>query len=505
VAVCAETGAELMVKVKQAEQFADLIEVRFDCLKKDELAAHLASPTNCGTKNANFACSRPVISTFRPKDQGGHRDISFEERSDFWNAGHATEYRDVEQEFPDETLSGTWGTRITSFHDFEGMPDDLEEIFHRFASQNSPVIKIAAAAADASDAIDVWKMFDHARQYPENLRPEVIPIAMGEAGKWTRILGLAHGAFLTYASLDSGGETAPGQITAKDMAEVYRVKSLDKDTKVYGVIGDPVSGSLSPYIHNPAFVSAGVNAVFIPLKVKDLDQFMRRMVMPDTREVELGFAGFAVTMPHKQAVMKYLDAIDDIAAKIGAVNTIKIEDGRYIGYNTDAYGFITPLRRKIGDIADLRVAVFGAGGAARACIYALKKENAAVTIFARDPKKAKLVADDLGVEFSAIENFSPHEFDVVVNATPLGMNREDENKKILTAGELKGVRLVFDLITGLADTPFISEAKKAGVPVIGGLEMLLAQGAIQFEIWTGIDAPLDEMRNGAVDRIKRRS
>ena len=105
---------------------------------------------------------------------------------------------------------------------------------------------------------------------------------MGEAGKWTRILGLAHGAYLTYAALDDGQETADGQITAREMIEVYRVKELDRETKVYGVIGDPVSGSLSPYLHNAAFADADINSVFIPLLVKDLDAFMTRMVLPAT-------------------------------------------------------------------------------------------------------------------------------------------------------------------------------------------------------------------------------
>ena len=221
-----------------------------------------------------------------------------------------------------------------------------------------------------------------------------------KAGKWTRILGLAHGAYLTYAALDPGDETAAGQLTAKDLIEVYRVRELDRDTQVYGVIGDPVSWSLSPYIHNAAFAAAGINAVFIPLQVKDLDEFIRRMVRNDSREVELNFAGFAVTMPHKQAIMRHLDDIDPAAEKIGAVNTVKIDGDRLIGYNTDAYGFIEPLRSKYSGLKGSRVAILGAGGAARACIYSLQQENADITVLARDERKAKGLADDFGIGWS---------------------------------------------------------------------------------------------------------
>ena len=197
---------------------------------------------------------------------------------------------------------------------------------------------------------------------------------MGEAGQWTRILGLGHGAFLTYASVDADRETADGQITADELVNVYRAKQLDRDTRVYGVLGDPVSSSLSPYMHNAAFKDAGLNAVFLPLQVKDLDAFMRRMVLPAIREVELNFAGFAVTMPHKQTIMKYLDDIDPVAKKIGAVNTVKIDGDKLIGYNTDAHGFITSLKQRIPDLKGVRHAVLGAGGAARAVIHALKEE-----------------------------------------------------------------------------------------------------------------------------------
>jgi len=206
-------------------------------------------------------------------------------------------------------------------------------------------------------------------------------------------------------------------------------------------------------------------------------------------------------MPHKQAVIKYLDGIDDVAASIGAVNTINMEDGKLIGYNTDAAGFIGPLKRRFDDLHGSRVAVIGAGGAARACVYALKNEQADVTVFSRNERKAQTLADEVKVnssDLSKIKDLSSKiplkEFDIIVNATPLGMKGELETQTPFTADELAGVKFVFDIVTSANDTPLVREAKKAGVSIISGEEMLLEQAAKQFEIWTGRPAPQDVMR-----------
>ena len=220
---------------------------------------------------------------------------------------------------------------------------------------------------------------------------QIIPIAMGESGKWTRILGLAHGAFMTYAALDTGKETAPGQVSAKDLIEVYRAKELDENTEVYGIIGGNTSYSMSPYIHNAAFKFHKLNAVFVPLQMQNLDEFIKRMVRAETREIDLNFKGFAVTIPHKQNIIKHLDYLDDSAKKIGAVNTVKIENGKLYGYNTDAHGFIEPLKNAYGNLKNTKVAILGAGGAARACIYALKKEGAEVTLLRQRFIKSKQI------------------------------------------------------------------------------------------------------------------
>lgn len=506
VSVCAGTAAEMIEKIRLAEEFADLVEVRFDCLDADELAVFRS-------QYSNLEFEKPILATFRSPEQGGNGTVTWDKRMAFWDA-EGGRFWAIDLE---EDISGSVsvdGTRITSHHDFAGVPDDLDEIFVRLASTRCDIVKIAITADDITDTIGIWKLIERSHI----TRKKLIPIAMGDAGKWTRILGLAHGAFLTYASLEVGGETAPGQVNARELTDLYRVKQLDRETRVFGILGDPVSQSLSTFMHNPAFASEGFNGVFIPFLVKDIDDFMRRMVRPETREVELNFGGFSVTMPHKQSIMKHLDAIDPTAAKIGAVNTVKVgDDGKLTGYNTDAHGFITPLKANFRDLKGARVAVFGAGGAARACVYALKQEGAEVELFVRNVGKARAFAAEFDVPVSTISDFKSKtyrqeaegsrtetkncHFDIIVDTTPTGMSGTAENESLLTSDELKGVKFVYDLVTKPYDTPIVSEARKVGIPTIGGLEMLVAQGAKQFEIWTGRSAPADQMKASVLARF----
>ncbi|MCA1608241.1 MAG: shikimate dehydrogenase, partial [Acidobacteria bacterium] len=239
------------------------------------------------------------------------------------------------------------------------------------------------------------------------------------------------------------------------------------------------------------------NAVFVPLQVANLDEFIRQMVKPDTREVELNFKGFAVTNPHKQSIIPHLDQMDEAAQKIGAVNTIKIIDGKLHGYNTDADGFIEPLKKRFGDLKQASVAVIGAGGAARACVYALKREGAHVTVYARDIRKAQALA----YEFKAFAAPMPtahrglddHHW-ILVNATPVGTKGASQTESPISADQLAGLIFVYDLIYNPAETRLMHDARSIGVgPIeaIGGLEMLIGQAAGQQKIWTGLEFPAD--------------
>ncbi|MBV9216781.1 MAG: shikimate dehydrogenase [Acidobacteria bacterium] len=482
--VCERTADKTIEQIKLAAKLADIIEIRFDCIRSE------AGRNETLRAIDETAIATPLIATLRSVEEGG--TALKQERVEFWkNALPKFAAIDLESDLVSETDTGH--VRIGSLHDLQTIPSDLPARAKELACV-ADILKVAATARDAVDALPIWNLLEEYKA--------VIPIAMGEGGKWTRILGLPHGAYLTYAALEDGMGTADGQIAARDMLDVYRVKHLNKQTKVYGIVGDPVSSSMSPYFQNAAFRDAGLNAVFIPLLVKDLEAFIRRMVRRKTREVELNFGGFSVTMPHKVAIMELLDEIDPVAKAVGAVNTVVIVGDKLIGYNTDAYGFIEPLERKFGDLNGAKVSIAGAGGAARACVYAFSTKGVDVTIYARDHNKAKAIAGEFGAKAGAPDvPFEPGSVDILVNATPLGMKGSGSEGTIATADKLKGVSLVYDLVYNPAETRLMKEAKKAGVQTIAGAEMLIAQGERQFELWTGQRAPVEKMKASLDERL----
>ena len=497
ISVCAETAEALFGLIKRAEDLADVIEIRLDCLLKDQIIETIKS----------LQSEKPILLTYRPIEQGGRVKIEKQERIEFWNGLSADGSLDkrnfwIDCEFDLKSeVSDIAIQKLISFHDFSGVPYNIEQTIEDL-TENGSITKIAFQADDITDTIAIWKLLEKSKL--ENR--EMIPIAMGESGKWTRILGLAHGAFMTYAALDSGKETAPGQVSAEDLIKVYRAKELNEKTDIYGIIAGNTSYSMSPYIHNAAFNFHKLNSVFIPLQVKDLGEFLRRMVFPETREVGLNFKGFAVTNPHKQEIIKYLDEIDESARSIGAVNTIKIIDGRLCGYNTDANGFITPLKDFIGDLRGKNIAVIGTGGAARACVYALMKEGANVNVFGRNLSSAIALANEFNAAGDDISNLKllRSDFEIVVNTTPLGTIGEYENQTLLDSGKMKDLRLAYDLVYNPFETRFLREAKTAGVATIGGFEMLIAQALEQSKIWTGKVPPKKEMRRAALDKLQKR-
>jgi len=237
------------------------------------------------------------------------------------------------------------------------------------------------------------------------------------------------------------------------------------------------------------------------MEVQDAIAFMRRMAHPNTREIDWNLRGLIVTAPHKAAVMQCLDWIDASAKDIGAVNTIVADDDRLLGYNTDAEGFLSPLRIKLGDLRGVRCAVIGSGGAARAILWALRKAGAEATLVARNRERA----NDLAQRFKAAcpprrpEKFSG--FDVVINATPMGTLGPTVNETPATAEQLCGVRLAYDLVYNPSETRFLHEARAAGCDTLGGIEMLLAQAVEQFKLWTGSEPDREVMRVAALKAL----
>jgi shikimate dehydrogenase len=225
------------------------------------------------------------------------------------------------------------------------------------------------------------------------------------------------------------------------------------------------------------------------------------MAHPDSREIDWNLVGLSVTAPHKSVVMDGLDWIDPAAREIGAVNTVVVQEQKLCGYNTDAEGFIKPLRKKFTALRDARCAVIGAGGGARAALWALSKEGAQMGLFARDPERARPLAEEFKIVCGPLSSASFAGFDIVINATPLGTRGDRELESAVSSEQLGGVRWAYDLVYNPLETRFMREARAAGCEVLGGLEMFLAQAVEQFRLWTGKEPDFEAMRLAAFQAL----
>ena len=496
VSICERSIDAVEQAIVNAGALADILEIRLDCVD------HVHTPeTSRALDNVLRKSPRPTIVTYRPAQQGGRQELDIDERLKFWLSVHPASNSLLDIEFDlasNPNLFGAgqtidWGRVICSHHDFTGVPADLDQLYSAMSQTPARVLKIAITANDAIDCLPVFDLLDRARKDGR----EMIAIAMGDAGFATRIVGPSRGAFLTYASTDNKSATAPGQITARELREVYRIEKLDRQTEIFGLVGSPVSHSLSPRIHNAAFEATGTNAVYIPFEVRNLPAFIRRMAHPQTREIDWKMRGLSVTAPHKLAVMDHLDSIEPVAREIGAVNTILIDDNGLSGYNTDVIGFIGPLTERLADLRGLRCAVIGTGGAANAAVWALQHKDAHVTVFGRTPERATALARKFGADWRDLEEAGFDGFDIVVNATPLGTAGQFQSQTPVDAARLRGAHLAYDLVYNPSETQFLREASAAGCQTIGGVEMLVTQAREQFRLWTGMNAPVEAMRAAA--------
>jgi 3-dehydroquinate dehydratase / shikimate dehydrogenase len=499
--VCEPRAADLKTVIGFAAIGADVIELRLDCLvdtsvaQLQELCVGLLPHV-----------SKPLIVTLRSPEEGGQLQIDRAGRLAFWRSSIALlmaereAFVDIEYDLLNELSAEDdfarnviWQRVIASHHDFAGMPPMLRELYDQMAATPAGVIKIAATATDITDSLPMFELLDLAKRDGR----ELIPIAMGQAGLITRVLGPARGAFLTYGSFDADQTIAPGQVSVEELSSLYHLYQVTAQTEAYGLIGNPVAHSLSPHLHNAAFADKELDAVYLPLEVHDVGAFVRRMVHPRSRELDLNLRGLSVTAPHKTAVIEHLDWVDETASDVGAVNTVVVAADSLRGYNTDTAAFMAPLQEALGSVVDTSCAVVGAGGAARTVVWALRQAGARVTLFARNPVAAQALGDSLGVSWEVLDGRSFDSYEVVVNATPLGTRGKHQHQAIANADQLRGVRLVYDLVYNPIETLFLREAARAGCQRIGGLEMLIAQAGVQFKLWTGKEAPIDVMRAAA--------
>jgi 3-dehydroquinate dehydratase / shikimate dehydrogenase len=486
--VAASTAAEMYRQVRVALKSARTVELRLDWLRSDTERSRFLR-----WLKKHRRVSTTFLATCRRKEGGGRLtgDIA---RQLYWlsqarDAG--CQWCDIEMETFRELPEGFLraypvpGRIMLSIHDFDRMPELPRGVVVARHGQVDAV-KIAALAKTIADSVRLLKVARRSRNF--------VAVPMGDVGLPARLLALREGSALAYSPVAEA--TAPGQVGLDEMLRLYRAHSLNQSTRVYGVIGDPVGHSLSPLLHNTGFAARHLNAVYLPFLVHRLGDFLK--AIPD-----FSIRGFSVTLPHKQTILKHLKECEPLAADIGAVNTVVVRrDGSLFGCNTDYVGVLRALQRKLR-IQGSQVLIFGAGGSARAAAFALARAGAQVCICARRETAARALARAVGGEAVPRRALRTESFDAVLNATPIGMHPHEDISP-LSAPELQ-CRIVMDLIYRPERTKLLKIAAQKGIATVSGVEMFLAQGFGQWEIWTGKRAPEAAMRRAVLSALRWRS
>jgi 3-dehydroquinate dehydratase / shikimate dehydrogenase len=374
---------------------------------------------------------------------------------------------------------------LLSYHNYGGTPP-TESILRRMIRVPADGYKLVTTARKPSDS---YRLLGLARAFPKT--PMVL-LAMGEPGFSTRVLSPIFGGLYTYAAPNAAEGTAAGQVSARQLRHLYRVDKVTRDARIYGVIADPVRHSISPAVHNRAFQARRTDAVYLPFLVKgtQLKDFL-------SLAGKLPLSGFSVTIPHKQKIIRYLDQIDPLARRIGAVNTVWRKAGKWRGTNTDVQGVTAPLERHVR-LGKSSVLVVGNGGAARGAAFALASAGAKLAVSGRNLDRVRALAKACGAEPLSREQAEARTFDVLIHATPLGMYPRID--QCFFDGRVPA-SLVFDMVYNPLETVLTRKAKDQGATVIPGIEMFLEQAARQFEIWTGDKAPRAVMEKAALEAL----
>jgi 3-dehydroquinate dehydratase/shikimate dehydrogenase len=375
------------------------------------------------------------------------------------------------------------GRRLASAHFFKALPASLPQVAKQLEPNRADAIKIAAHCKSLAEC---RKLAEFGRR-----RKKTIAIPMGEVAQPARILALRERSGFAYSPVEDA--TAPGQIPLAEMKGLYRADRITRRTAVYGVIGDPIGHSLSPQLQNAGFRARRTDAIYLPFLVHDLRDFLDS-VGP------LGIKGFSVTIPHKERILPHLSGCDPLAKAIGAVNTVVVRGkGSLYGYNTDYVGVLRALEQRVR-LQGSRVLIVGAGGVARAVAFALAQSGASVCICARRQKQARVIAKAVGGSLIDWNRLRREFFDAIINATPVGMHPFPDDSP-LEPRDLN-CRLVFDTIYRPRVTKLLQLAQRRGIETVSGVEMFVAQGTAQWEIWTGQRAPVEAMRSAVLSALK---
>jgi len=502
---------------------ADLIELRIDLMGEiddDDMRGLIAE--------GSHPC--PIIVTIRSATEGGEWDGSDEDRIDrLIELGSAAAYIDIES----ATLRESAGIRrkiglalrgedhvsktgseeeacpadcrklILSWHDTTSRPARLQAGLLEMLEEDAiAVVKIAYRARTVRDNFEIFELM---RTCPRPL----IGICMGEDGLLSRVLAKKFGGFATFAAVGHGSSTAPGQLTIAEMKQRYRWDAIDSDTRVYGVIGDPIRHSLSPAVHNAAFATIGHNGVYVPLRIDPSYESFKAFMVEVQARPWLGFRGFSVTIPHKENAHRYIrdsgGNLDASASNVGAVNTMVIaDDGALHGHNIDAPAAVEAIGSSLeggqAALAGQSVAVLGAGGVARAVVAALVGVGADVTVYNRTEARACSLAESFGCRRRPWEERAGIESSIVVNCTSVGMWPDGEASPMPEAAFQAGMT-VLDTVYNPLRTRMLQDADRRGCAIVDGLTLFAGQAQRQCRLWTGRELSAASFRQAALDAL----
>ena len=482
----APTIREDLALVELYRQWIDIVELRVDCLSPDERLNFRRFPE---------LSDIPCILTIRRKSDGGQfvegegsrtamlaRGLAFAETDHRKNFS----YIDLEEDLqvPSiEEAARAFGTRIIrSVHNMNASETDIPSRVRKLRRTKDEIAKIAFMPQNLSD---VTRLF---REAKECAGEEYILIAMGQYGQPSRILAPLLGSHITFVASEENIRLSPnslGQLDPITLNEVYRIRNINEKTKIFGVTGNPLAATSSPLIHNKGYSKQGIDAVYIPIKAETIEEAIEFAE-------ETGITGLSVTFPFKEAVLPNLNEISAQTGEIGACNTILKRGNAWFGYNSDAPGFSRALLDFLGrkDLKHLRIAIIGAGGAARAITHAVKEMGGKACIFNRTTDKARELAQQYNFKWATLDagsrllldNYS----DVIIQTTNVGMS-PDIDADPIEFYAFSGHEAVYDVIYHPEKTRMLKRAQKSGCKTCNGYTMLQYQAYIQYKLFTGVD------------------
>ena len=463
--IISKTTEEALNDIEKASK-ADIMELRIDYIKNLDLTRLLKEK------------KKKIIVTNRKKNEGGCFEGSEEERINTLKKSISlgADFIDIELSSGEKAIKELSKSKkdtkiILSYHNFEETPENLEEIYKKIKAFSPDIVKIVTFANLSKDNLAIFNFLKNKKR--------IISFCMGEKGTPSRILYKKFGSFLTFASLEKSKESAPGQLTFDEMKNIYRADSVNNNTKIFGLIGNPVSQSKSYFLYNTVFKKAGYNGIYINLLTDNMGDITLLMK-------ELGMKGASVTIPFKEKLFGLLDEADGISKKIGAINTIVEDNGNLKGYNTDYIGVEKAINEET-PIKGKTAVILGAGGAAKAAAYAVKKNGGKLVILNRTADKAEKLAKLYGAKFGSLENFkkiSEEGYDILINTTSVGLNGPNVSpvdKKFLLPN-----KIVLDAVYKPIKTRLLRDAEEKNCKIKTGLKWLGYQAIGQLRYWDNI-------------------